>query len=127
MRVADDSLRIDEKNRARVDTAFFIEYAVSLADRAVRPVIGEQRKRHAAELFRPRLQAGNSVRAELQDFNTELLEFFVVLTEPFDLVRSPACKCEWHERHHRALAAETAQRNGLAVMRCHRKIRRLGT
>src|SRR6185436_161316 len=95
--MADDALRIDEERRARVHAAFFVEDAVGFADRAVRPVIGEQWERHPAELFDPGLQAGDGVRADLQDFHVERLELCVVLTEPADLILSPAGERERQE------------------------------
>ena len=127
MRMANNALRIDKEYRARIHAAFLVEDAVGLADRTVRPVIRKQRERHAAELLRPGFQARDGVGAQLQNFNTEFLEFFVVLTEPFDLVRSPTGKREWQECHHRPLAPEAAQGQGSTVMRCQRKLRRLGT
>src|ERR1051325_4969071 len=53
VRISNHTLRIDEKCRARVHAAFVVENAIRFADRAVRPVIREQRKRNAAELLRP--------------------------------------------------------------------------
>ena len=94
LRIPDDALRIDEERRARIHAAFFIEDTVGFADRAVRPVVGEQRERQAAQLFDPDLQARYGVGADLQDFNVERLELCVVLTEPADLILSPAGKCE---------------------------------
>ena len=113
----DDTLRIDEKHRTRVHAAFFVEDAVGFANRSVRPVIREQRERHAAEMLRPGFQARDRIGAELQDFDTKFLEFFVVLTEPFDLVRSPACKRKRQECHHGPLAFEAAQGKGSPIMR----------
>ena len=123
----DDALRIDEEHRAPVHTAFVVEDAVGLADRPMGPVVREQRKRQAAKLLRPGLQARISVCAELQDFDIEGFEFFVVLTEPGDLILSSAGKRERQESHHGAAAPEAAQRERLSVMGYQRKFRRLGT
>ena len=103
----DDALRIDEEHRARVHAAFFVEDAVGFAGRAVRPVVREQRERHAAQLLHPHLQTVHGVGADLQDFHVERFELCVVLTEPADLILSPAGKRERQERHYRAVAAET--------------------
>ena len=92
MRMTNNALRIDEKNRARIHATFFVEDPVRRADCPMRPVIGKQRKRKAAQLFRPHLQAGNSVGADLQNLDVERLELFVVLTEPGDLILSTAGK-----------------------------------
>src|SRR3972149_7672666 len=62
MRVPNGALRIDEENRARVHAAFFVEDAVSLAGRSMRPVVGEQREGQAAKLLRPGLRARHGGR-----------------------------------------------------------------
>ena len=120
-----DAVLIDDECRAPVHAAFFVEDAVSLADRSMGPVIREQRKRHAAKLFRPRFQARDGVRAELQDLDVECFELIVVLTEPFDLIRSSAGKGKRHECHHHPAAPKAAQRERLSRMGCQRKFRRL--
>jgi len=124
---ANDTLRVDEKCRARVHAAFVIEDAVRFADRAMWPVIGEQRKRNAAELLSPRFQAGYSVCADLQDFHIEIFELFEVRTEPADLVLSSAGKCERQKGHHGATPAKAAQSERFTVMRSERKFRCLGS
>jgi hypothetical protein len=63
----------------------------------VRPVIGEEGKRNAAQLLRPGLEARNGIGADLEDLDVQLLEFFEVRTEPGDLVLSPARECEGEE------------------------------
>ena len=105
VRVPNDALRIDEENGARVHAAFFVEDAVSFADRPMRPIVGEQREGQAAELLRPGLHARNRIGAQLQDFHIECFELCVVLTEPADLILSPAGKSERQKRDHRAAAA----------------------
>ena len=110
----DDALRIHQKHRARIDATLGIEHTVGLADGAMRPVIRQQRKRNAPELFGPRRQAGNCVGADLQDFDVLLLEFFVVRTEPADLILSAAGESQRQEGHDRAAAAVVGQRKGVA-------------
>lgn len=112
--MTDDAVLVHEEDRPSAHAAFIVEDAVGLADGAVRPVIGQQWKRQAAEVFRPGLQAGDGVGTELEDFDVELLEFFVVLTEPEDLVPSPAGEREGQEGHDGLAALEAAQRE-LAV------------
>ena len=75
----------------------------------MRPVIGKQREGYAAELFRPDLQARDRVSTDLQNLDVQLLEFFVVRTEPGDLVLSSAGKGKRQESDHRAAAAETGE------------------
>ena len=57
LRPADHALSVNDKRGALVDPALVAEDAVGLADRAVRPVVREQGKRYAAELFGPYLEA----------------------------------------------------------------------
>lgn len=108
MRMADYALRIDKKYRARVDAAFLVKYSIRLANRAMGPVIGKQRKWKAAQLFRPHLQAWNGVGADLQNLDIERLELFVVLTEPGDLILSTTGECKWQISHNGAPAAKSA-------------------
>jgi len=68
VRMPDHALGIDQEHRAAVDASFIIEDAIGFADRAVRPVIGEQGKRQPAELLRPGLEAGHGVGADLENF-----------------------------------------------------------
>ena len=89
---------------------------IGLADRAVRPVIRKEREGNAAQIFRPALQAGNGVGADLQDFDIQLLEFFVVRTEPGDLILSPPRESERKERHYRGATAKTAEADLLVRM-----------
>ncbi len=89
-----DAVLVHQEDRTSAHAAFIIEDAIGLANGAVRPVVGQQGERQAAEVFRPRFKAGDGIGAELEDFDVELLEFFVVLTEPEDLVPSPAGECE---------------------------------
>src|SRR5688572_6733396 len=125
LHVPDVPLAIEHVGRALVHAALLVEDAVGLAHRAVRPVVGEQGKGHAAELLGPALQARRGVGADLQDLAVELLEVLVVRTEPVDLVRSPAGEGEWHERHHHRAPAEAREGNLLVrVMRGEGKIRR---
>lgn len=90
----DDALRVHEEHRTRIDAALFIEDAVGLSDRAMRPVVREQGERNAAQLLGPGFQARKGVGADLQDLRIEDPEFAVVLTEPGDLVLSPAGECK---------------------------------
>ena len=92
--VPDHAVLIDDECRAPVHAAFFVEYSIGFADRAVRPVVREQRKRQTTQLFRPSFQAGNGVCAELQDFCIKCFELIVVRTEPGDLILSAAGKRE---------------------------------
>ncbi len=95
--MAHDALGVEQKHRALVHAAFLVEHAVGLAYRAMRPVIREQRERQSAQLFGPGLEAGKGIGADLQDFDAQLLEFIVVLTEPADLILSPAGKSKRQE------------------------------
>jgi hypothetical protein len=117
-------LSIEQERRALVDAALVVEDAVGLADRAVRPVVGEQRKRQPAQLLRPDFQARNRIRADLQDFDVELLEFVVVRTEPVDLILSPTSEGERKESDDRAPSAIARQREFLVGMRREREVRR---
>jgi len=83
----------------------------------MRPVIREQGKRQSAQLFSPGLEAGSRVGTDLQDFDIQLLEFFVVRTEPVDLVRSAAGERERQKRDHDRPAAEARERNLLIGVR----------
>jgi len=88
----------------------------------VGPVIGEEGEGETAEMFGPCLEAGDGVGADLQDFDVELLELFVVLTEPEDLVPSPAGECERQERNYRLAALEAVQRQLAVHVRRKRKV-----
>jgi hypothetical protein len=63
----------------------------------MRPVIGQQREGYAAELLRPDLQARDRVSTDLQNLDVQLLEFFVVRTEPGDLILSSTGESEGQE------------------------------
>jgi hypothetical protein len=63
----------------------------------MRPIIGQQGEGYAAQLFSPDLQAWNRVSTDLQNLDVRFLEFFVVRTEPGDLILSPAGKRERKE------------------------------
>ena len=123
---ADLAVTVDEECRALVHAALIVEHAVGFADRAVRPVIGKERERNAAELFSPCFQAGNGVGADLQDFDVLLLEFFEVRTEPGDLILSSTREGEWQKRHDSRFAAEARERNLFSIVRRQRKVRRRG-
>ncbi len=49
MRMADDALRINQEYRTHVNPALGIEYAIGLADCAMRPVVRQQRKGNTAQ------------------------------------------------------------------------------
>ena len=93
----------------------------------MRPVIGQEGERDAAQLLSPRFQAGYGIGADLQDFDVLFLEFFEVLTEPGDLILSSTGKGEWQERHDCRLPAKAPERNLFSVVRGQRKIRRCST
>ena len=97
MRIADDAPFIQEKHRAGIHAALFVEHAVRAADGTVRPVVRQQGKRHALELLSPHLQAVNGVSTDLQDLGVQFLEFCVVRTEPGDLILSAAGKRKGQE------------------------------
>jgi molybdate transport system substrate-binding protein len=63
----------------------------------------------------------------LQNLDVQLLEFFVVRTEPADLVLSPAGECERQKCDDCLFAFEAAQGSRLVLMRGKRKIRCLRT
>lgn len=91
----------------------------------MRPIIREQGEGNAAQMIRPALQARYRIGADLQDFDIQLLEFFVVRTEPVNLVRSPAGEGKRHECDHDGPAPEAGQRDLLiGIMRGKRKVRR---
>src|SRR5687768_10550320 len=56
--VTDHAILVDNECRTPVHAAFFVEYSIGLADRAVGPVVGEQGKRQTTQLFRPHFEAG---------------------------------------------------------------------
>ena len=124
LRVSDIPLRVQDERGALVHAPFLVEHAIGFAGRAVRPVVREQRERNAAQFLGPPLEAGRGVGADIQDLAVQLLEFFVVRTEPVDLVRSPAGEGEGHERNHDRPSAETGERNLLVGVRGEREIRR---
>jgi hypothetical protein len=88
----DDTLFVKHISRALVETFFFVQHAVGLAHCRVRPIIRQQWKGQAAQLLGPRLETGNGVGTDLQNFDIQLLEFFVVLTEPGYLIFSSTGK-----------------------------------
>jgi hypothetical protein len=92
----------------------------------VRPVVGKQGERNAAELLGPDLQAGNGVGADLEDLDIQLLEFFEVRTEPLDLILSATGESERKKRDDRGTTAEAGKRDLLAVVRREREVRRCG-
>lgn len=111
LRVAHDPFGIEHVRGALVAAALLVEDAVGLADRAVGPVIRQQWKWNAAQLFGPALQARDRIGTDLEDFAVELLEFFVVRTEPVDLIRSPRGKGKRHERNHGRPTLEARERD----------------
>ena len=115
--VANDALAVEDVGRALVHAALVVEDAVGLADRAVRPEVRQQGEGHAAQFFGPTLETGRGVDTELQNLAVQLLEFFVVRTEPVDLVRSPTGKRERHERDHDRPPAQAGERDFLISMR----------
>ena len=79
-------------------------------------------------MVRPGLEAGQRIGAELQDFTVQLLEFFVVRTEPVDLVRSATGESERHERDHHRPPPETGKGYFLVrIVSGQGKFRRSGT
>jgi hypothetical protein len=93
----------------------------------MRPVIGQQREGYAAELLRPDLQARDRVSTDLQNLDVQLLEFFVVRTEPGDLILSATGKREWKERHYRRATPKRAKRDLLIAVGGKREIGRWAT
>jgi len=100
MRITDHTACIKQKHRTRVDATIGVEDAVGAAHGTVRPVIRQQRKRQTAQLLRPCLQTGDGVGADLQNFHIHRLKFFVVLTEPEDLILSAAGEGEGQKTNH---------------------------
>ena len=92
--MADNARFIKHEHRARIEALVFEENAVGLADRTVRPVVRQKRKRNPAKLLRPSLQARPGVGADLENLYIQRLELVVVLTEPEDLIFSSTCECE---------------------------------
>lgn len=127
LRVPDIPLRIQDERGALVHAPFFVEHAIGFAGRAVRPVIREQGKGDSAQLLGPPLEAGRGVGADIQDLAVQLLEFFVVRTEPVDLVRSPAGEGKRHERDHHGPAFEACKRYLLVGVRGEREVGRWAT
>ena len=119
--MANHALCIEQEHRTRVNAAFIVEDAVGLAHRTVRPVIGQQRKRQTAQLLCPGLEAGNGVSADLQNFDIERFEFFVVLTEPEDLILSAAREGERQKGHDGPFALVTGKRERLVQLRGKRE------
>ena len=106
---------------------FFAEDAVGLTHRAMRPIVGKQWKWNTAELFGPGLEARNRVGTDLENLDVQLLEFFVVRTEPTDLVLSPAGESHRQKADDRRPAAVSSEGNLLiCVVRPEREIRRRG-
>jgi hypothetical protein len=127
LRVPDISLRVQHKRGALVHAPFLVENTVGFARRTVRPIVREQREGNAAQFLGPRLETGRGVGADIQDLAVQLLEFFVVRTEPVDLVRSPAGKRERHECDHDWPAFEARKRYLLVGVRRKREIGRCTT
>lgn len=127
LRVSDDAVPIQDEGGSSVDAAFFVEYPVGLADRAMRPVVGQKREGQIAQLLVPDFQTGQRVGADLQDFNIQLLERFVVRTEPGYLVLSSTRERKGQERYDRGTATEIGQREFLVGMTVQAEIRSLGT
>ena len=121
MRVADDALRVHQEHRARIHAALLVEHTIGLAHRAMRPVVRQQRERNATELFRPGLQAGDGVGADLEDFDVEFLECIEVLTEPQDLVLSSTREGERQKGHDGPFALVTGKRERLVQLRGKRE------
>ncbi len=91
---------IQHKDRPPVCPALIVEDAVQPADCAVRPEVGQDRERHLFELLGPDLLRVDAVNADLKDLGVQLLELFVVLTEPGDVVLSAARERGRVERNH---------------------------
>ena len=108
---ADDPLGIDEERRTLVQPAFFVEHAVGLPDITMGPIVGQQGEGYAAELLSPGFEAGDRIGAELQNFDVQLLEFFVVRTEPADLILSPTGESHRQEAHDRRSSTESRERD----------------
>ena len=121
------AVAIQHVRGAFVEALLIIEDAVGFAGRTVWPVVGHQRERQAAQLFHPHFQTGYGVGADLQDLDVQRFELCVVLTEPADLIFSPAGKCERQESHNRFASTKARQRKRLRRVGCQRKIRRLRT
>jgi hypothetical protein len=111
-RPANLSFAVDNERGALVHAALVVEDVVGFTDRAVRPVVGQERERNAAELLSPCFQTGNGVGTDLQNFDVQLLEFFEVRTEPADLILSSTREGERQERNDRWSAAKACERNG---------------
>ena len=93
----------------------------------MRPVVGQERKRNAAEEFRPAFEARRGIGADLQYFDVQLLEFFEVRTEPGDLILSSTREGEGKERDHGGPTAETGERDLVAVVGRELEVRRCAT
>src|ERR1044071_3236764 len=91
----------------------------------MRPEIGQQRKWQTTELLVPRFQARHGISAELENLGVQCFELFVVRTEPGDLIESPSGERERKESDDCRPAAEAAQRQGAAIVRRQRELRRL--
>ena len=78
-------------------------------------------------MFGPRFKARHRICADLQYLHVLRFEIGVVLTEPADLVLSPAGKCKRQKRDYGFAAAKARQGERLRGVRRKRKIRRLRT
>jgi len=88
----------------------------------MRPEIGQERERQAAELLGPGLERRDRIGAQLQDFDVLQLELIVVRTEPENLVLSPAGEGERHEGDDGLAALESAQGERLVQVRGEREV-----
>jgi hypothetical protein len=67
------------------------------------------------------------IGADLQDLDVQLLEFFVVRTEPGDLILSPTGESHGQKADNGRTPAETRERDLLVgVVRGEREVRRRG-
>jgi hypothetical protein len=123
----DLTFAVDDECGALVHAALVVEDTVGFTDCAVRPVVRQQGKGNAAELFSPGLETGNGIGADLEYFDVQLLEFFEVRTEPADLILSSTRESEGKKRDDRGASAETRERDCFAHVGCERKIRRCAT
>jgi hypothetical protein len=115
---ADHTVGVDDEGRALVEAALFVEDAESLADLTVGPVVGKEGEGNAAELLGPGFETGNRIGADLQNLDVQLSEFFVVRTEPADLILSSPGEGHRQEADDGGPPAEGPERDFLVVVVC---------
>ncbi len=125
--VLDHALAVDHETRPARDPALLVVDPIRLRHRPLGVEICEQLEVNTAVGLRKRLLRCERVNTYVEYLYTGGLVVVLVLTEPFELIRSATGEAERVKYKDNRVASKFAQLDGLVLLRRPCEVRRCGT